>query len=87
MRSLCAAPTFDRTRFSVTVSSMVGSIELGVHRNKIIDVGHLDAVAGVVDHGPVGLGRFVAEVLQHLLQRGAGRDIGLATQDDPPVKA
>jgi hypothetical protein len=43
-------------------------------------------LAGVV-HGPVCLGRFVAEVLQHLLRYGAGRDIGLATQDGPPVKA
>jgi hypothetical protein len=44
---------------------VVGPGELRIHRNEIVDAVHLDAVAGEVDDGPVGIGRPVAELAKN----------------------
>jgi hypothetical protein len=52
----------------------VGGVgELGVDRDEIVHAADLDAVAGVVDHGPVVLGRLVAEGLQLLGELRQGK--------------
>ncbi len=47
------------------VVHVIVALELGVHRNQIIGAVDLDAVAGVIDHGDVGIGRAVGEIAQH----------------------
>jgi hypothetical protein len=61
---------FERHRLELHVA--VGG-ELGVHRDEIVHPVHLDAVAGVVDHRPIGLLSLVREGAQRidqLLARG-----------------
>jgi hypothetical protein len=57
------APQRDRL-----VLDVFGLREPGVHGDEVVLAIHLNTVAGVVDDGPVGLGRPVAELLEDLLQ-------------------
>ena len=41
------------------------ALELGVDRDQIVRAFDLDAVAGIVDHGDVGIARPVGEIAQH----------------------
>ena len=43
-----------------------GALQLGIDGNQVVAAVDLDAVAGVVDHGPVGAGGLVLERRQRL---------------------
>src|SRR5262249_852310 len=44
-------------------------LELGIDWNKVVDAGDLDAMAGIVDDGPISLGGFARERTERLRQR------------------
>ena len=45
-------------------------LQRGVDRDDVVDAADLDAVSGEVDHGPVGAGRQIAELLERAAERG-----------------
>ena len=47
------------------VEHIVVALELRVHRDHVVDAIDFHAVAGVIDHGNVGIGRAVGEIAQH----------------------
>ena len=47
------------------VVHVVVALEFGIHGNQIIGAVHLDAVAGIIDHGDLGIRRAVGEIAQH----------------------
>jgi hypothetical protein len=66
----------DRNQDAVERQPLVVDIgvafELGVNRDQIVRAFDLDAVAGIVDHGDVGIARHIGKIAQHAprLQRG-----------------
>ena len=66
-RSCLAGSTASSTRSSDNASSydVEVALELGVDRDQVVGAVDLDAVAGVVDHGDVGIARAVGEIAQH----------------------
>ena len=56
------------------------AFQLRIHRNQVVGAVHLDAVAGVIDHGDIGIARAVGEVAQRAA--GLGRRQVVAGIDD-----
>ena len=66
--------TQDTVQRERLVIDVVVALELGVDRNQIIGAVDLDAVAGIIDHGDIGIAGLVGEFAQHppRLQRRRG---------------
>ena len=71
----------ERERFVIDVGV---ALELGVDRNQIIAAVHLDAVAGVIDHGDVGIAGAVGEITQRAA--GIGRAQIVTGIDDVEIR-
>ena len=75
---------FDRQQHAVQRKRLVIDVgvafQLGIHRNQVIRAVHLDAVAGVIDHGDIGIARAVGKIAQRAA--GFGRRQIVAGIDD-----